>query len=62
LIAIVFFEFLYLVISDAGLLITVAPHYCYCCGATFTVAVAVALPLLAESSGDGSATTFLAAF
>jgi len=37
------------------LLIAVAPRYRYCSGATFTVAVA-------ESSGDSSADTFLAAF
>ena len=46
----------------AGLLIAVAPRYRYCSGATFTVAVAVAPLLLAESSGDSSAATFLAAF
>ena len=45
---------------QAGLLIAVAPRYRYCSGATFTVAVASIL--LAESSGDGSAATFLAAF
>ena len=44
-----------------GLLIVVAPRYRYCSGATFTVAVAVAPLLLAESSGDSSAATFLAA-
>src|SRR6218665_1259684 len=33
----------------AGLLIAVAPRYRYCSGATFTVAVAVAPLLLAES-------------
>jgi len=43
-----------------GLLIAVALHYRYCSGATFIVAVA--LLLLAESSGDSSAATFLAAF
>src|SRR6218665_679079 len=47
---------------QAGLLIAVAPRYRYCSGATFTVAVAVAPLLLAESSADGSAATFLAAF
>jgi len=47
---------------NTGLLIAVAPRYCYCSGATFTVAVAVAPLLLAESSGDSSAATFLAAF
>ena len=41
-----------------GLLIAVAPRYRYCSGATFTVAVAVAPILLAQSSGDGSAATF----
>ena len=41
-----------------GLLIAVAPRYRYCSGATFTVAVAVAALLLAESSGDSSAATF----
>src|SRR6218665_185882 len=46
----------------AGLLIAVAPRYRYCSGATFTVAVAVAPLLLAESSADSSAATFLAAF
>ena len=48
------------VVTDpvAGLLIAVAPRYRYCSGATFTVAVAVAPLLLAESSGDGSAATF----
>src|SRR6218665_1841642 len=46
----------------SGLLIAVAPRYRYCSGATFTVAVAVAPLLLAESSGDSSAATFLAAF
>ena len=45
-----------------GLLIPVAPRYRYCSGATFTVAVAVAPLLLNESSGDGSAATFLAAY
>jgi len=40
------------------LLIAVAPRYRYSSGATFTVAVAVAPILLAESSGDGSAATF----
>jgi len=45
-----------------GLLIAVAPRYRYCSGVTFTVAVAVAPILLAESSGDSSAATFLAAF
>jgi len=44
--------------SQPGLLVAVAPRYCS--GATFTVAVA--LLLLAESSGDGSTATFLAAF
>jgi len=46
------------------LLIAVAPRYRYCSGATFTVAVAVAVApiLLAESSGDSSAATFLADF
>jgi len=34
----------------------------YCSGATFIVAVAVAPLLLAESSGDSSAATFLAPF
>ena len=48
--------------SDAGLLIAVAPRYRYCSGATLTVAVAVAPLLLAESRGDSSAATFLAAF
>ena len=43
-----------------GLLIAVAPRYRYCSGATFTVAVASLL--LAESSSDSSAATFLAAF
>ena len=47
---------------SAGLLIAVAPRYRYCSGATFTVAVAVATLLLAESSADSSAATFLAAF
>src|SRR6218665_685976 len=47
---------------NAGLLIAVAPRYRYCSGATFTVAVAVAPLLLAESSGDSSAATFLAVF
>src|SRR6218665_1131199 len=46
----------------AGLLIAVAPRYRYCSGATFTVAVAVAPLLLAESSADRSAATFLAVF
>ena len=45
-----------------GLLIAVAPRYRYCSGATFRVAVAVAPLVLAESSGDSSAATFLAAF
>ena len=48
--------------AEAGLLIAVAPHYRYCSGATFTVAVAVAPLLLAESStassSDSSAATF----
>ena len=51
---------LYSASSRAGLLIAVAPRYRYCSGATFTVAVAPLL--LAESSGDSSAATFLAAF
>src|SRR6218665_3938186 len=46
----------------SGLLIAVAPRYRYYSGATFTVAVAVAPLLLAESSGDSSAATFLALF
>ena len=46
----------------AGLLIAVAPRYRYCSGATFTVAVAVAPILLAESSGDSSAATFFSSF
>src|SRR6218665_1579278 len=46
----------------AGLLIAVALRYRYCSGAAFTVAVAVAPLLLAESSGDSSAATFLAVF
>src|SRR6218665_1032299 len=45
-----------------GLLIAVALRYRHCSGATFTVAVAVAPLLLAESSGDSSAATFLATF
>src|SRR6218665_1954153 len=45
-----------------GLLIAVAPRYRYCIRATFTVAVAVAPLLLAESSGDSSAATFVAVF
>src|SRR6218665_1204243 len=45
-----------------GLLIAVAPRYRYCSGDTFTVAVAVAPLLLAESSGDSSTATFLAPF
>ncbi len=53
---------MYSYIVIVGLLIAVAPRYRYCSGATFTVAVAVAPLLLAESSGDGSAATFLAAF
>src|SRR6218665_3890232 len=51
-----------IIICISGLLIAVAPRYRYCSGATFTVAVAVAPLLLAESSGDSSAATFLAAF
>jgi len=47
---------------SVGLLIAVALRYRYCSGATFTVAVAIAPLLLAESSGDSSAATFLAAF
>ena len=43
-----------------GLLISVAPRYRYCSGATFTVAVAPLL--LAESSADGSAATFFGCF
>ena len=39
--------------SISGLLIAVAPRYCYCSGATFTVAVAPLL--LIEKNGDGSA-------
>src|SRR6218665_287415 len=50
------------VLIDPGLLIAVAPSYRYCSGATFTVAVAVAPLLLAESRGDSSAATFLATF
>ena len=34
----------------------------YCSGATFTVAVAVAQILLAESSGDSSSATFFSCF
>src|SRR6218665_1466217 len=49
-------------VQRTGLLIAVAPRYRYCSGATFTVAVAVAPLLLAESSGESSAATFLAAF
>ena len=44
----------------SGLLIAVAPRYRYCSGAIFTVALAPLL--LAESSGDSSVATFLAAF
>src|SRR6218665_1756879 len=44
----------------SGLLVAIAPRYHYCSGATFRVAVASLL--LAESSGDDSAATFLAAF
>src|SRR6218665_1995113 len=51
-----------LYIKLSGLLVVVAPRYRYCSGATFTVAVALAPLLLAESSADGSAATFLAAF
>ena len=51
-----------LFVTRPGLLVAVAPRYRYCSGATFTVAVAVAPLLLAESSGDGSAATFLATF
>ena len=50
------------VLNGSGLLIAVAPRYRYCSDATFTVAVAVSPILLNESSGDGSAVTFLAAF
>jgi len=42
------------------LLLAVAPRYRYCSSATFTVAVTPLL--LVESSGDGNAATFLAAF
>src|SRR6218665_2166164 len=52
----------YLQVPIPGLLIAVAPRYRYCSGATFTLAVAVAPLLLAESSGDCSAATFLSAF
>src|SRR6218665_2082738 len=52
--------FIYLYAKRTGLLIAVVPRYRYCSGATFTVAVAPIL--LAESSGDSSAATFLAAF
>jgi len=48
--------------SNTGLLIAVVPRYRYCSGTTFTVGLAVAPLLLAESSGDGSAATFIAAF
>src|SRR6218665_4050973 len=44
-------------LRSPGLLIAVAPRFRYCSGATFTVAVAVAPLLLAESSGDSSAAT-----
>ena len=47
-------------VLSPGLLIAVAPRYHYCSGATFTVAVAPLL--LAESSADSSAATFLADF
>ena len=53
---------LFLAITLPGLLIAVALRYRYCSGATFTVAVAGAPLLLAESSGDSSAATFLATF
>ena len=53
---------MYVCMYVSGLLIAVAPRYRYCSGATFTVAVAVAPLLLAESSGDNSAATFLAVF
>ena len=43
---------------EPGLLIAVAPRYRYCSGATFTVVVAVASILYAESSGDSSAAIF----
>src|SRR6218665_662676 len=48
----------------SGLLIAVAPRYRYCSGTSFTVAVAVAVApiLLAESSGDSGAATFLVLF
>ena len=49
-----------IMMCNAGLLIAVALRYRYCSGATFTVAVAPLL--LAESSGDSSAATFLATF
>ena len=45
-----------------GLLIAVALRYRYCSGATFTVEVAVAPILLAESSADSSAATFFSCF
>ena len=49
-----------IIIVIACLLMAVTPRYCYCSGAIFTGVVA---PLLfAESSGDGSAATCLAAF
>src|SRR6218665_2364686 len=46
-------------VRKARLLIALAPRYRYCSGANFTVAVAPLL--LAESSGDSSAATFLSA-
>src|SRR6218665_2370374 len=49
-----------LFLTFPGLLIAVAPRYSYCSGATFTAAVAPLL--LAESSGDSSAATFLLFF
>src|SRR6218665_2308514 len=52
----------YYTLGLPGLLIAVVPPYHYCSGAPFTVAVAVAPLLLAESSGDSSAATFLAVF
>jgi len=51
-----------IIIVIASLLMAVTPRYRYCSGAIFTGVGAVAPLLFAESSGDGSAATCLAAF
>ena len=53
---------MYSYIVIVGLLIAVAPRYRYWSDATFTVAVAVAPILLAESSSDVTSATSFSCF